>query len=62
MTTYTVECAGFTGSGLPNVKAVQGWVDSLKAAHELKGEEVRIYKFVDGMRTGASPEMVGTIS
>lgn len=62
MTTYTVECAGFTGSQLPSVGAVQSWIDSLKARHSVRGEEVRIYKFVNGTRKGAAADLVGKVS
>ena len=61
MTTYTVECAGFTGSQIATVAAVQSWIDDMKARHGLKGQEVRIYKFVNGMRKGGA-DMVGKVS
>jgi hypothetical protein len=62
MITYTVECAGFTGSQLSTVAAAQSWIDGMKARHNLKGEEVRIYKFVNGTRKGHSPDFVGRAS
>lgn len=61
MTTYTIECGGFTGSALASVKAVQAWLDDMKARYSLKGEQVRVYRFVNGARRGA-PELVGVVS
>jgi len=61
MTTFTIECAGFTGSQLSTVAAVQSWIDDMKARHNLKGEEVRIYKFINGMREGCA-DIIGKVS
>jgi hypothetical protein len=61
MQTFTIECGGFTGSQLPNVAAVQAWLDDKKARFSLKGEQVRVYRFVDGVRSG-KPELVGVAS
>lgn len=61
MTTYTIECGGFTGSQLKNVAAVQAWIDSMKVRFSLKGEEARVYRFVDGVRCG-KPELIGKVS
>lgn len=63
MTTYTIECGGFTGSQLPNVKAVQAWLDQKKAngLFSLKGEEVRVYRFVNGAHKGKA-DFVGVAS
>ena len=65
MTTYTIECDGFTGTGLTSVKAVQVWLDDMKARYSLKGCEVRVYRFIDGRRRGARrgvPELIGVVS
>jgi hypothetical protein len=62
MTTNSVECAGFTGTGLPSVAAVQNWVDDLKARTNVKGEQVRIYRFINGVRKGGTPDRVGVVS
>lgn len=59
--TYTIECGGFTGSQLPSVAAVQAWLDDKKARFSLKGEQVRVYRFVDGKRHG-QPELIGVVS
>lgn len=61
MTTYTIECGGFTGTGLANVAAIQAWLDAKKERFSLRGEQVRVYRFVDGVRRGA-PELVGVVS
>lgn len=61
MTTYTIECGGFTGTGIQSVKAVQVWLDDMKARFSLKGEQVRVYRFVNGSRMG-KPELVGVVS
>jgi len=61
MGTYTIECGGFTGSQLPNVAAVQAWIDGMKARFSLVGEEVRVYRFVDGKCSG-KPELIGKVS
>ena len=61
MTTYTIECGGFTETGLTSVKAVQQWIDDMKARWSLKGEQVRVYRFVDGARVG-TPDLVGVVS
>lgn len=62
MTTYHVECAGFEVSGLLSVAAVQNWIDALKARHDVKGEQVRIYRFINGVRKGGTPDRVGVVS
>lgn len=59
--TYTLECAGFTRDGLPNVAAVQQALDALKARYSLKGEEVRVYRFINGSRIGKA-DLVGKVS
>lgn len=61
MITYTIECGGFTGSQLQTVKAVQAWLDDKKAQFNLKGEQVRVYKFINGIRHG-QPELLGAVS
>jgi len=61
MTTYTIECAGFTGTGLPSIKAVQAWIDDKKARFSLKGEQVRVYRFIDGSHVGKA-DLVGVVS
>lgn len=63
MTTYTIECGGFTGSQLPSVAAVQEWLDQKKdnGLFSLKGEQVRIYRFIDGRHVGG-PDFVGVAS
>lgn len=62
MTTFTIECAGFTGQGLPTIAAVQAWIDSLKAGRNVKGEQVRVYRFINGVRKGGIPDLVGVVS
>jgi len=62
MTTFTVECAGFTGTGLLSVAAVQTWIDTLKASQSVKGEQVRVYRFINGVRKGGTPDRVGVVS
>lgn len=61
-TTYTIECAGFTGTSLPSVAATQAWLDALKARANVKGEQVRIYRFINGVRKGGTPDRVGVVS
>lgn len=60
--TYTIECAGFTAQGLPSVAAVQNWIDGLKVRANVKGEQVRIYRFINGVRKGGTPDRVAVLS
>lgn len=62
MTTYSVECAGFTTQGLLSVAAVQSWIDGLKVRANVKGEQVRVYRFINGVRKGGTPDSVGVVS
>ncbi len=61
MTTYIIECAGFTGVHLPSINAVQAWLDDKKTRFSLKGEQVRIYRYVDGVHHGKA-DFVGVAS
>jgi hypothetical protein len=61
-TTYRVECAGFEVWGLVSLDAVQAFIDQLKTKSNVKGEQVRIYRFVNGVRKGGTPDRVGVLS
>jgi hypothetical protein len=61
MKTYRVYCAGFESDSLPSIAAVQAWIDSLKSRSNVKGETLRVYRFINGS-TKAVPALVGVVS